>query len=101
MDCPKCKKEMERGYVSLVTDGASGLFFSEEKISRFSVYNVRESSKKMESILYNSLVLGFENNWMREGYKCQNCNIVVIDRNKDDSLFRDPRKETDNEFRTF
>ena len=75
MKCPNCGKEMERGYVTLISAYASSLYFSREQIPWVFV-----GGKDKDLIMGNSAVLTLKKNYRREGFRCKNCELVVIDR---------------------
>jgi DNA-directed RNA polymerase subunit RPC12/RpoP len=79
LNCPKCGKEMEKGYVTIFGRG-SGLHFSREELSIWT----GTMGKETDRIMGSSLVDDIKGNYKKEGYRCKTCNFIVINRKKHD-----------------
>ena len=84
LKCPSCGKRMEKGYVTLISGYASALFFSEQKISWALTSTLPVGTSDKDLIMDNSLVLALKDDYRREGFRCKDCQLVVIDRKRHD-----------------
>jgi hypothetical protein len=80
LKCPNCGNKMEKGYVALITDRASVLYFSREIISAWT----GSPGKEKDKIIGSNLVSALRNDYIREGFRCEDCDLVIIDRKKYD-----------------
>ena len=84
LNCPKCGKEMEKGYVTLISGKASALFFSKDKIAWAWTSTLPVGTSDKDLIMTDSVLLAMADMYRREGYRCKPCELVVIDRKKHD-----------------
>ncbi len=73
VDCPKCKKVMEHGFVYLRSGYGSALYFNTEEPP---LIGLREKGE--EILKYSALSRG-KDKWLRNGYKCTDCGVILID----------------------
>lgn len=71
ISCPLCNTTMVRGYIIQMGSGGT-VYFSKEKLS-WGLGNLGTLGKEKETILED-----FPDNYSRTGYKCNNCNAVLI-----------------------
>ena len=84
LNCPNCGNKMEKGYLTLISGAASALFFSEKMVSWALTSTLPVGTSDKDLIMDNSIVLALKDNYRREGFRCKDCDLVVIDRKKYD-----------------